>query len=239
MADARAPIVGFDLDSGGGTEFVQGVSLRLTSGGGSVEALGVQAAALSIPVTIASDQGSYPVTVSGAVDTELVAVAALADGVSNPTVTSLGAYLIGFNGSDWDRVRVANTGRLQVDVITGGGSDTPTNPVVNYQTSVAVAAGAEVDLTTPEAADKKLARIDVWCSVAYRARVFTVDNAVESTDPLGVGGGAAHESWVFQPSHRNYVTLGNTGGLDAFRVEIINLDDNQAADAYATFHYED
>ncbi len=239
MADARAPIVGFDLDSGGGTEFVQGVSLRLTGAGGSSEALGESAMALSIPVVIASDQTAYAVTVSGAVDTELPAAAALGDAETNPTITSLGAFISGFNGTTWDRIRTANTGRLQVDVITGGGSDTPTNPVNNYQTSAALAAGGEVDLTTPEAAPKKLARIEVWCSVAYRARVFTVDDAVESTDPVGVGGGQAHQGWTFEPTHREYIQLAANAGLDAFRVEFVNLDDNQAADVYATFHYED
>ncbi|KKM16401.1 hypothetical protein LCGC14_1686180 [marine sediment metagenome] len=239
MADARAPIVGFDLDSAGGTEFVQGVSLRLTGSGGSSEALGESAMALSIPVVIASDQTAYAVTVSGAVDTELPAAAALGDGVTNPTITSLGAFISGFNGTTWDRIRTANTGRLQVDVITGGGTDTPTNPVNNYQTSAALAAGGEADLTTPEATSKKLAQIECWASVAYRVRIFTVDNAVESTDPVGVGGGAAHESFIFTPAHREYITLGATAGLDAFRVEFINLDDNQAADVYATFHYED
>jgi hypothetical protein len=34
------------------------------------------------------------------------------------------AGLMGFNGTDWDRIRTANTGRLQVDVVTGGGGGT-------------------------------------------------------------------------------------------------------------------
>ena len=37
MADQRSVLVPFDLDSGGGTEHVLGVNLRLTSSGGSVE----------------------------------------------------------------------------------------------------------------------------------------------------------------------------------------------------------
>lgn len=39
------------------------------------------------------------------VDTELPAAAALADATANPTTTSLGAHLMGWNGSTWDRAR--------------------------------------------------------------------------------------------------------------------------------------
>ena len=56
-------------------------------------------------------------------DTELTAPAALADATANPTITNIASHLMGFNGTTWDRVRTANTGRLQVDVVTGGGSN--------------------------------------------------------------------------------------------------------------------
>jgi len=55
------------------------------------------------------------------VDTELPVAVALADGTANPTIPSVGSFLLGWNGATWDRVSVANAGRLQVDVITGGG----------------------------------------------------------------------------------------------------------------------
>lgn len=82
------------------------------------------------------------------VDSELPAAAALADAVANPTVPAVGAYLVGFNGTTWDRIRTANTGRLQVDVVTGGSSlpanelPTSTNLISLYGTSAAVAGGA-------------------------------------------------------------------------------------------------
>lgn len=163
------------------------------------------------------------VSVTGSVDTELPAAAVLSDAFSNPTPPAVGAFMMGWNGATWDRVDTANTGRLQVDVITGGGSDTPTNPVNTHVTSAALAAGASVDLDTPEATSKKLALIYMWSSAPFRARIYTVDNAVESTDPVGVGGGPAFGTFEFRPSHRNYITLGATAGLDAFRVEMTNL----------------
>jgi hypothetical protein len=56
----------FDVDSGGGTQYVLGVNLRLTGSGGSTEALGQQTMANSIPVAIASNQGNLNVVVASA-----------------------------------------------------------------------------------------------------------------------------------------------------------------------------
>lgn len=44
-------------------------------------------------------------TISGAVDTEFPAAAALADAKANPTTTSVEAHMSGFNGTTWDRLR--------------------------------------------------------------------------------------------------------------------------------------
>jgi len=67
--------------------------------------------------------------------TELPAAAALADDAANPTTTTVGAMLSGFDGTTWDRLRTgtpaslvtaASTGRLQVQGFlyedSGGGS---------------------------------------------------------------------------------------------------------------------
>lgn len=297
MADLRSYFVGFDLDSGGGTEYVLGFNLRMTASGGSVEAIGQKAMAASIPVVLASDQsalaidtelpaaaaltdnfanptapgvGAFGMLWDGATwdrqpgtstdgtlvnlgsnndvtvtsgnitaDTELLAAAALADAVANPTPTSLGAYLIGYNGTTWDRVRTANTGRLQVDVITGGGAPpAPTAPLADYVTSAGVTAGAEANLDSAEAAGKSLAQVTVWASVPYRCRVFLVNNSVEATEALAVGGGQAFTGWIWNPPNVGYATLGTTAGADTFRCEFVNLDDAQAADAHACFLYQ-
>lgn len=172
------------------------------------------------------------------VNTELPAAAALADAMANPTVPGVGAFSLGFNGTTWDRVRTANTGRLQVDVVTGGGSDTPTNPVINTQTSTSIAPATPTNIDSAEAAGKKLRKIDVWSSVAWKGEIFTVDNAVESTRK-GVIGGSPGQSVQFVTPHRNYITLGTTAGADTFRLKFTNLDDTLSADAHVVFFYED
>ncbi len=309
MADLTSYFVGFDVDSGGGTEYILGINLRRSASGGSQELLGQTTMAASIPVAIASDQGALDVSgatvtvdselpaaaalgddtanptvpgvgafgmvwdgatwdrmagtsangvkvditqsvaldVSGAtvtVDSELPAAAALADDTANPTVPGVGGFMLGYDSgnTNWNRVEVDDAGHLQVDVLSGGGASVPTNPVTdgtNGTTPVNIGEGLEGNLDSPEAASKKLVQVTVWSSVAFRARLYTVDNGVESTDPLAVGGAPAHGVWVYNTPHRDYVTLGSTAGLDAFRVECKNLDDNNDADFYAVFHYED
>ena len=52
----------YDTDTGGGVENTLGTNLRISSGGGSIEAKGQQLMALSIPVALASNQSAIPVT---------------------------------------------------------------------------------------------------------------------------------------------------------------------------------
>lgn len=56
------------------------------------------------------------VAISGTVDTELPASAALADTTANPTVPSLGTMPHVFNGTTWDRARGDTANGLDVDV---------------------------------------------------------------------------------------------------------------------------
>lgn len=44
------------------------------------------------------------------------AAAALADATANPTVTSVGSYLFGYNGTTWDRLRSSTSNGLLVDI---------------------------------------------------------------------------------------------------------------------------
>jgi hypothetical protein len=309
MADQLSQFLPFDLDTGGGTEYVLGVGLRISSAGGSLEAKAQTTMALSIPVAIASDQSTLTVTddgaftlaansgvdigdvdvtsvipgtgatnlgkaidtAAGATDTGVAALAVRDDALGGitPAEGDFASLLVDANGALWvaatdldirnlseatDQVLVfANTvndgsgtdlvplvdaaGHLQVDVLTGGGSDTPTTPTVEPETGVATASAAEEDLTGSEAASKKLAGVDVWCSQRFKFTVHTVDNGVES-GILGIGGGDASQGVSWRPPHRDYVQLGATAGLDAFRVVVKNLG-NLAADTHAVIFAED
>ena len=124
------------------------------------------------------------------------------------------------------------------DVLTGGGSDTPTAPFNDSFVSASIAPNTPTDIDSTDDDDRKLAWVDIWSSVSWKGEIFTVDNAVESSRK-GVTGGAAMQSVQWTPTHRDYVQVGATAGTDLFRVKFTNLDDNLTADAHVVFHYED
>lgn len=124
----------------------------------------------SATVLSTGTQGTFRVTTNRALHVNLrdntgtqitTAAAALADAVSNPTIGGIETFLMGYNGSTWDRVRTANTGRLQVDVITGGSSppasEVPTlyNALLVYGTTSATGAGSTASVTTNTPANTK------------------------------------------------------------------------------------
>ena len=84
------------------------------------------------------------ISITSPVDTELPAAASLADDTPNPSTPSAGALLLGFDGTNWDRVRLdALTRWLQV--IASGtvhGINPPDAPASGYP--ITIGAVAEV-----------------------------------------------------------------------------------------------
>ena len=114
-----------------------GTPLGVQISDGSVALIGQKAKAGSIPVTLASDedsvavtgtfwQATQPVSIAAtvSVDSELPTAAALADNTANPTVPGVGSYLMGFDGTTWDRVQVNGSGQLEVEIVAGASSGT-------------------------------------------------------------------------------------------------------------------
>ena len=60
------------------------------------------------------------VSVTGSVDTELPAAAALSDNAVNPTTPLIGACLMGFDGTTWDRVRFGGVGTASLQTTLVG-----------------------------------------------------------------------------------------------------------------------
>lgn len=186
--------------------------------------------------------GRPTVNVNGTVtvDSELPSAAALADATANPTVPGVGGFLMGYNGTTWDRVRTANTGRLQVDVITGGGSDTPTTPVNSYDTSASIAAGATDNHDTADLGGntRKLTKVVIGASVALKGEIQSVINGSGTT--IGVIFSPAGGTAEWEPPHRDYasVAFSANAGFDGFRVIRTNLDASEAADVYSNLMYE-
>jgi hypothetical protein len=188
----------------------------------------------------ASGRASVSLTASSAtvtVDTEMPAAAALGDAESNATaVPEVGTRLMGYNGSTWDRVRTANTGRLQVDVITGGGSPAaPTAPAPNYNTAASIAAGSTSnhDSTDFGAATKAVYSVIMGASVPMKGELQYVDNGTGTT--LAVFFTPAGETETFRPEHPDFWkrTFTANAGFDGFRLIRTNMDASEAADLYS------
>lgn len=176
------------------------------------------------------------------VDSELPTAAALADATANPTVPGVGAFALGYNGTTWDRVRTANTGRLQVDVITGGGSNTPTSPQKVRVTSAAVSAGSSANLDSTQVTSAKTAKL--WqilatASVAIKVDIQTMLNGTGTT--VATFFVQPNQAYTYNTPHPNFITQAEsvTAGLDGFRAIVTNMDNASAADVYATFFWEE
>lgn len=166
--------------------------------------------------------------IAGVVDGEVVGAA------------NAGFLQLGTDGSNYQVVLTDSSGALQVDVLSGGGSPpAPTNPVSDSFTSVDVAAqSAAVDIDSTDDDNRKLAWIDIFSSVNWKGEVFTIDNAIESSRK-GVTGGPAMTGIQYIPVHEDFIQVGSTAGVDAFRLKVTNLDDNLPADFHVVFHYND
>jgi hypothetical protein len=110
--DTRA-VVGLVLPGSGGGVLVggsnrlpvdgSGVTQPVSDGGGSITVDGT--VGISGSVTVADGGGSLTVDGSVTADTELPTAAALADNAANPTTPMVGAALMVFDGTTWDRAR--------------------------------------------------------------------------------------------------------------------------------------
>ena len=83
------------------------------------------------------------------VDTELPAAAALSDSLANPTTTSVGAFLLGWTTSAWERVRSVG-GALMVSLRDGAGAafGTSGNPIRTDPTGTTTQPTKQVPGTT-------------------------------------------------------------------------------------------
>lgn len=114
-----------------------------TAAGSGVITAGTQRVVLATdqPVVPVSDNGGS-LTVDGTVtaDTELPAAAALSDAFANPTAPAVGAMGMLFDGTDWERSRVADAASLSGTTIPDGVS-LVTNPG-NWAQQNSAAAGS-------------------------------------------------------------------------------------------------
>jgi len=106
---------------------------------------------LTIPsITIASQANPFSTAI--AVDTELPTASALADNTANPTVPAVGAHMMSFDGTTWDRTKGDSTDGLLVNLgtnndVTVSGTVTA-NAGTNLNTSSLNLESTQADIKT-------------------------------------------------------------------------------------------
>jgi len=118
-------------------------------------------------------------SVTVTVDSEFPAAAALADNSGNPTTTSVGSHLLGYDSgnTNWNRVEVDDVGHLQVDVLTITAGD---NNIGNVDIASALPAGSNtIGVVDLGATDNAV--LD-----AMAASLALLDNSISSGNELQV-----------------------------------------------------
>ncbi len=148
------------------------------------------------------------------------------------------AFIAGTDGTDTYGVLVDTAGRLQVDVITGGGSDSPTGPTMDADIVSAVAPGGTGFLDSAEITEaEKVWQITVAATVPFKVRFGMQENTVRNPK-TGWMFGLAGTTVAWSPGHRDFlVHVGTSGGTDTIYGEVFNMDNNETADIHGTFEY--
>ena len=133
-------------------------------------------------------------SVTVTVDSEFPAAAALADNSSNPTTTSVGSHLLGYDSgnTNWNRVEVDDAVHLQIDVLSITAGD---NNIGNVDIA-SIAAGdnniGNVDIASAlPAGSNTIGVVDLGSTDnavldAIAASLALLDNSIQSGDELQV-----------------------------------------------------
>jgi hypothetical protein len=171
-----------------------GLPVRLADASGYLATLPVSLA--SVPSHAVTNAGTFAVqaTQSGAwaVDTELPAAAALSDAFANPTAPAVGAFVMGWNNTTWERVQ-SQSGQLAVNATIAG---TPNVFVADNDGSITV----DNDGTFAVQAEQSGAwNVGTVTTVTTVAAVTSISNALPAgTNLLGRVSASQETGTIYQ-----------------------------------------
>jgi hypothetical protein len=149
--------------------------------------------------------------------------------------------LYGHNGAEWERLQTDGAGALDVNITAGGGEALPTNPVRTTGNSTDTAAAGTFTLDGPssDGTTTTVRGFDACASVPIKAELQTVANGAGTT--ILTMFAQAGERLEWRAPHRDYFDTAHpsNAGFDGFRIVLTNLDNENAADLYATLYTED
>ncbi len=144
-------------------------------------------------------------------------------------------------GGNVQSVLVDSAGAVSVNVLTGGGSDTPVAPAIVTGNSTNTAAGGTFTQDTADFGGdtKALTQVEASASVPWKAVINSVIDGALTVETVIFG--RANEVISWKPPHLAYTRqiFSAEAGFDGFRVVMTNLDNSQAADLYASLYTED
>ena len=141
-------------------------------------------------------------SVTVTVDSEFPAAAALSDNSSNPTTTSVGSHLLGYDSgnTNWNRVEVDDAGHLQIDVLSITAGD---NNIGN------------VDIASIAAGDNNIGNVDIASALPAGSNTIGVVD-LGATDNAVLDAIAASLSVLDDWDDSNYANVNiNLAGSDA------------------------
>jgi len=141
-------------------------------------------------------------SVTVTVDSEFPAAAALQDDSGNPTTTSVGSHLLGYDSgnTNWNRVEVDDAGHLQIDVLSITAGD---NNIGN------------VDIASISAGDNNIGNVDIASALPAGSNTIGVVD-LGSTDNAVLDAIAASLSVLDDWDDSNYANVNiNLAGSDA------------------------
>ena len=147
-----------------------------------------------------------------------------------------------FSGTDGDYTPVAvdPQGNLQVDVLSGGGSNSPTNPafdITNLTTPVNLAAGGTGNADSADIPSKYLWAVNISSSVAWKGILGTNDNGTIVNKIAFFGEPGANVNLRVPQGFIQAPAAGT--GTQGFRVALANLDTSETADFYVSYLFAD
>jgi hypothetical protein len=251
-------ITGAHVDDAGFTLGTSsGVMAMGFAGTQSVDANDAAALACETDGSLHIHDGGNVITVDGTVTADAGTGTFTVDLGANNDVTIEGGAVVGTDGStgpanclsvggtdgsgNIQELTTDTDGHLQVDILSGAGTSTPTNPVADYDTAAGVTAGGVSNHDTADfGTDTRTVVKVIWsASVPMKVELQSVDNDVATT--LAVGFSRAGETGEMTPPHHDYWTKSftATGNAELFRLIRTNMDTSEPADVYSTIFYED
>lgn len=114
------------------------------------------------------------------------------------------------------------------------------NPITDAKSSASLAAGSSVDLDSTNVssgATGKLMRVVCSSTVACKWAIKTHDGASETS--IGVVFSKAFDKAVWDVPDKRFDTIAYASGDEGFRISVTNLDNENAADVYATIYWDE